>query len=162
MLVMKKQKIIWVIAGVVILAVITVLAYLGYGYFTKSDNKSSNDVVAEPQTEQQIVSDNTAAAQFDKIGETINSEDKQKTLDLAVKYAENTSYDYLTRLDAYRICIQMADSLSDSAKKDMCYQEAKKLAESLTVQTAKDDWLKYLEETYNGSEQSDAGDDQSQ
>jgi uncharacterized membrane protein len=162
MLGMKKQKTIWVITGVAILVIIVSLGYLGYKFFTKNDYKSDDNITAQIQTKQQIEADNTAAAKFDEIAQTINDEDKQKTLDLAYEYASDTLNDYLTRLDAYRICIQMAQGLSDTAKKDTCYQDAKKFAETLTVQTAKDDWLKYLDETYNGSVQSDAGDDQSQ
>jgi hypothetical protein len=154
----RKKLIIWSSIIVVVLLV-SVGGFFGYKYI--SDNDSDSIEIPNAQSTEEIAKEVEKRQSFNSLAEIATSNDANAKLEASYAFAKNIENNQISRLDAYRLCMQSAQELSDLTKADICYQEAIVLANSL-VEVRKTYWLKYLEEVKTGNITEDSTDDGSQ
>lgn len=154
----RKKLIIWASITIVVLLV-SAGAFFGYKYITENDNESVE--IPQAQTVEEITRIESTNQKFNNLLEIANSKDVEVKLVASYEFAKSTENNTSSRLDAYRLCIQSAQELSDIPKEDTCYQEATALANTLP-ESNRAPWLKYLDEVKSGNVTDDGTDDGSQ
>ena len=122
----------------------------------------SNDSVVDQQIEEEV----KKAEVFDDLNKSLNAPAEEvpeaDKLAAAMLFAETETNEVKARIDSYRVCIQIAQDLSDVSKKDNCYQSALLLTDNLQSEDDRNQWQKYLEEVYSGEISEERFDDEVQ
>lgn len=148
-MVMSRRKKVAVITGIVVFCILVVVIIIA---LISNNNKSelTNDP-PPPQTTQEIEQELAKSQRFDDWVAVTKGSDKTLIVSSSLEFARNADNINVSRLDAYRICVQVAREIGDSANQETCYNEGIALAELSSDNDYKTFWQQNLSDVNNGT-----------
>lgn len=146
-------------------SLIILLATGVYFLVISNDNNGDSEVSIESvvKSEEEIASLSARNERFESLAEISNSSDSGAKLQASLEFARSADNNTTSRLDAYRLCIQVGKELNDAVNQEACFAEALILAETLQKEADKTFWIDYINDVNSGViNKSDEADDGNQ
>ena len=130
-----------------VLAAVCLIIFVGYRIYKNSKNHTKTKTpIAHIQSKEEIAQSEKSATGFDDVMVAYNETNYAKAIKLSKTYGADNKNGYVERLNAYVLCMRAAITLKDDKTKTECYNDAKIIANSITLQSDKTPWLNLIDE----------------
>lgn len=159
-MVLLRSKKLLLFSGVVLLFLMGIAVY----FLVVKDNRADEpSLQSTAKSAEEIASLTATSKRFESLAEVANSSDSAVKLQASQEFARSSDNNTTSRLDAYRLCIQVAKEVKDISSQEACFSEALTLAQTLQIEADKTFWVEYINEVNSGIVNSgDEADDDNQ